>query len=162
LNLGCTWSFGILVLIRPLFIHQLIFCISNSSQGFLIFLFHVYLSKPKRELWQTFFIQRGFHQRPHSSSGHVGLLTTSTSSAGNISSLARPVKFRFISTSSNSDHQRTSASINPAFIDSNGHDSSTKDPIPPGRISHLIIRTQPEFLSERIQKAKIGMNNYYG
>lgn len=145
-------------MIEPIFIHQLIFCISNSLQGFLIFLFHVYLSKPKRELWQTFFIQRGFHQRPHSSSsGQTGLITTTTrnSSAANISSLTRPVKFRFTSRSSTSETQTTtSAAINPAFND--------KDTIlSTDRNSSLTIHPQPETLSDRIQKAKHAMNNSY-
>lgn len=149
--LGCTWLFGILVLIQPIFLHQLIFCICNSLQGFLIFLFHVYLSKPKRELWQTFFIQRGFHQRPLSTSGQTGLLRASNSSAANISSLTRPVKLRFASRSSTSDSQGTTAAINPAFID---HPTNK-----PARTS--IPRSQPEFLYERIQKAKFAMNNSY-
>jgi hypothetical protein len=159
--LGCTWLFGILVLLQPSFFHQLIFCISNSLQGFLIFLFHIYLSKPKRELWQTFFIQRGFHQRPHSTSGQAGLLTASNSSTAHISSLTRPVKFRFASRSSTSDSQGTSAAINPAFTDSHGNDSIDKDKIQSNRTSHLGIRTQPEFLYDRIQKAKFAMNNSY-
>jgi hypothetical protein len=164
LHLGCAWIFGILVLIRPLFIHQLLFCICNSLQGCLIFIFHVYLSKPKRELWQTFFIQHGLHQRPHISSGHTGLMTTrSDSSAGNISSLTRPVKFRFTSGSLSSDQQGTFAAINPTFIEHNGNGSSSKEQIQTGRGANLIIRTsQPEFLYERIRRAKMEANNNYG
>jgi hypothetical protein len=159
--LGCTWLFGILVLLQPSFVHQLIFCISNSLQGFLIFLFHIYLSKPKRELWQTFFIQRGFHQRPHSTSGQAGLLTANNSSAANISSLTRPVKFRFASRSSTSDSHGTSAATNSAFTDSHGNNSVDKDQIQSSRISHLTTLTQPEFLYDRIQKAKLAMNSSY-
>ncbi len=149
----CTWSFGILVLIRPLFIHQLIFCISNSLQGFLIFIFHVYLSKPKREFWQTLFIQRGFHQRSHSSSGHTGLLTTSDSSTRNISSLTRPVQLRFTS------RLPTSDSLGTAAGDNNGKNLSSKEQIQPGRLANLILRPQPDFLYDRIQKAKMETNN---
>jgi len=35
-------------------INEIIFCALNSIQGFLIFLFHVLLSKTKRELWSKF------------------------------------------------------------------------------------------------------------
>ena len=163
-SLGCTGLFGLLVLLRPSFLHQLIFCICNSFQGFLIFLFHIYLSKPKRELWQTFFIQRGFHARPHasSSSGQTTLLTASNSSAANLSSLTRPVKFRFTSRTSTSDSQATTAAaINPAFADGHGSNTMEKDGNQPGRISHSVRRSQPEFLSDRIQKSKVAMKNSY-
>ena len=160
--LGCTWLFGILVLLRPIFLHQLIFCISNSLQGFLIFLFHVYLSKPKRELWQTFFIQHGLHQRPHSSTSHKQLLTTNNSSGGQISSLTRPVKFRFTSVSSNSDLPGTASSINPSYTDQNLSSSSIKESVPTNRLQNPVTRTQSEFLLERAQqKNKIQMSNYY-
>ena len=139
----------------------MIFCISNSLQGFLIFVFHVYLSKPKRELWQTFFIQRGFHQRPHLSSGHTGLLTTSDSSTRNISSLTRPVKLRFMSVSSTSDSLGTSAGMNPTLIDYKRNRSLSKEQIQPGRVSHLVVRSQPEFVYDRIQKARMDINNHY-
>ena len=79
-------------------IHQLIFCISNSLQGFLIFLFHIYLSKPKRELWRTFFIQHGLHQQSNSlvvNDQKRGI--TSHSNLAHLSSLTRPVKIRFTS-----------------------------------------------------------------
>ncbi|CAF1028752.1 unnamed protein product [Adineta steineri] len=160
-SIGCTWAFGILVLIRSSFIHQLIFCISNSLQGFLIFIFHVYLSKPKRELWQTFFIQRGFHQRPHSISAHTALSTTSDSGTRNISSLARPVKFRFTSTQSTNDSTGASTAINPTFTDTNGSNLLNKERIQPGRTSQIVIRSQPEFLYDKIQKAKMEINNHY-
>jgi len=64
-------------------------------------------------------------------------------------SLKRPAKFRFTSKSSTSDSQGTSAAINPAFIDHNGNNSN------------LIVRTQPEFLYDRIQKTKLSLNNSY-
>ena len=60
--LGCTWLFGIIVLLEPNFVHQLIFCLCNSLQGFFIFLFHVYLSKPKREFWGVFFTRHESHK----------------------------------------------------------------------------------------------------
>ena len=159
---GCTWLFGILVLLRPTFLHQLIFCVSNSLQGFLIFLFHVYLSKPKRELWQTFFIQHGLHQRPNSSLGHKQLLTKNTSSGGNISSLTRPVKFRFTSVSSNSDLPQTASSINPSYTDQNLSTTSVKESAQASRLPNPVVRTQSEFLLERAQQRnKIQMSNYY-
>ncbi len=99
--LGCAWLFGIIVLIEPNFFHQLIFCLCNSFQGFFIFLFHVYLSKPKRELWQIFFIQRRLYKNSHVSSGHTDLMTISNSNGG----ITRPVKFRFSSISLNNKLQ---------------------------------------------------------
>ncbi|CAF4500857.1 unnamed protein product, partial [Rotaria sp. Silwood2] len=105
-SIGCTWLFGILVFIEPSFNHQLIFCICNSFQGFLIFLFHVYLSKPKRALWQTFFIERGFLRRSHTSQEHRDLMTISYLTSRNNSGIIPPVKFRFSPTS-------TSLSIDP-------------------------------------------------
>lgn len=165
LSLGCTWLFGLLVLFQPSFLHQLIFCICNSFQGFLIFLFHIYLSKPKRELWQTFFIQRGFHARPHasSSSGQTTLLTANNSSAANLSSLTRPVKFRFISRTSTSESQATAAAAatNPAFADGHGNNTMEKDGSQSGRISHQVRRSQPDFLYDRIQKSKVAIKNSY-
>jgi hypothetical protein len=77
--------------------HQLIFCICNSFQGFFIFLFHVYLSKPKRELWQILFRQRGLYKPSHVSSGHTDLMTISHSSGG----IPRLIEFRCGSTLSN-------------------------------------------------------------
>ena len=164
MSIGCTWLFGILVLIQPTFTHQLIFSIFNSLQGFLIFLFHIYLSKPKRELWQTFFIQRGFHQRPQSSSlsGQANVVPTATTSGSNsnvppnLSDLTRPVKFRFTSRSSTSETQSITAGTNPAFLD---HQENNQIEI--NRNSNLNIRTQPEFLYDRIQKAKIERDNAY-
>ncbi|CAF3674371.1 unnamed protein product [Rotaria sp. Silwood1] len=98
-SIGCTWFFGILVFIDPSFSHQLIFCICNSFQGFLIFLFHVYLSKPKRALWQTFFIERGFHQRSPTSHDDKDLRTISHSTSRNTSGITRSDKFCFSQTS---------------------------------------------------------------
>ncbi|CAF4027854.1 unnamed protein product, partial [Rotaria magnacalcarata] len=43
ISMGITWFFGILVLMQPIFLYQLIFCISIAIQGFLILFFHVHL-----------------------------------------------------------------------------------------------------------------------
>lgn len=161
--LGCTWIFGILVLLRPSFLHQLIFCICNSLQGFLIFLFHVYLSKPKRELWQTFFIQHGLHQRPHSSStsGQTQLITKSQSSTANLSSLIRPVKFRFTSSLSNHlDPIGATASLNHSFTDQSLNNSTVIQTIKP--TSNAGIGSQADFFRERVQqKTRQTMNQLY-
>lgn len=160
--LGCTWIFGILVLLRPSFLHQLIFCICNSLQGFLIFLFHVYLSKPKRELWQTFFIQHGLHQRPHSSStsGQTQLIAKSHSSTANLSSLTRPVKFRFTSSLSNHlDPLGATASLNRSFTDQSLNSSTAA---PTKSISHSGIASQADFFRERFQqKNRLPMSQLY-
>ena len=138
--------FGLLVLFQPCFLHQLTFCICNSFQGFLIFLFHIYVSKPKRELWQTFFIQRGFHARPHasSSSSQTTLLTASNSSAVNLSSLTRPGKFRFTSRTSTSDSQASTVAeaINPAFANGHGRNTIDKETSQPGRMPPSIQHSQ--------------------
>lgn len=65
---GCTWLLAWFVILRSNFIHQLLFCVANSSQGFLIFLFHVYLSKPNREFWRIFFHAK--HTQPILSTIH--------------------------------------------------------------------------------------------
>ncbi|CAF0969318.1 unnamed protein product [Rotaria sordida] len=142
-SIGCTWLSGILVLIRAIFIHQLIFCICNTLQGFFIFLFHVYLSKPKRDLWQRFFIQHGFHQRSHSFTNRTKPIT----STDHITSLTRPIQLHLTPKSSLDKTQEISSGINPIFTDHNGNNSSNKNQIPPNR------------LSDRIQKTKINMNN---
>ncbi|CAF3811156.1 unnamed protein product [Rotaria magnacalcarata] len=86
-SIGCTWLFGIIVLIDPSFNHQLIFSICSSFQGFLIFLFHVYLSKPKRASWQSFFVQHGCHSHSNVSSDHKEITTVSYSTGRNASEI---------------------------------------------------------------------------
>ncbi|CAF3419375.1 unnamed protein product, partial [Rotaria sp. Silwood2] len=154
LSMICTWLFGILVLIRPIFIYELIFCICNTFQGFFIFLFHVYLSKPKRDLWQTFFIPRGFHQRSHSFTNPIEPITISKPSTENITSLTRPIQLHFAPKSSIDKTQEIYSATNPTFIDHNGNSSSSKDPIQTNRV-HI----QPNLLSDRIRKNKINTNN---
>ncbi|CAF3811545.1 unnamed protein product [Rotaria magnacalcarata] len=86
-SIGCTWLFGFIVLIDPSFNHQLIFSICSSFQGFLIFLFHVYLSKPKRASWQSFFVQHGCHSHSNVSSDHKEITTVSYSTGRNASEI---------------------------------------------------------------------------
>lgn len=148
-------------MLRPTFLHQLIFCISNSLQGFLIFVFHVYLSKPKRDLWQTFFIQRGFHARPSSSQGYAGRSSTSDSSARNISSLSRPVKFRFSSTATTNTSMGALPTISRPYADYDGNGVFSKERLQPGQVAHLVLRPQPDFLYERIQRARMEANQHY-
>jgi len=54
--MGFTWLFGFTLFFNYEYkiINEIIFCALNSIQGFLIFLFHVLLSKTKRELWSKF------------------------------------------------------------------------------------------------------------
>ncbi|CAF3687991.1 unnamed protein product [Rotaria sp. Silwood1] len=149
----CTWLFGILVLIRSIFIYELIFCICNTFQGFFLFLFHVYLTKPKQDLWQTFFIPRGFHQRSHSSANHTQPITISKSSTDNMTSLTRPIQLHITPKSSiDIKTKEISSAINPTFIDHNENNISSKDSIQTNR-----VYIQPNLLSERIRKTKIHM-----
>ncbi|UJR31985.1 hypothetical protein I4U23_019458 [Adineta vaga] len=160
-SIGCTWAFGILVLIRPSFIHQLIFCISNSLQGFLIFIFHVYLSKPKRDLWKTFFIQRGLHQRSNLSDIHAEHSSASDSSAKNFSGLSHPMKIRTTATSANNQSSEGISTTNRSYPDHDRNILLTPERLQPGRIAHLVLHPQPDFLYDRIRRAKMDTNNHY-
>lgn len=54
--MGSTWIFGLTLLFNYKYklINEIIFCVMNTTQGFLIFLFHVLLSKTKRDLWNKY------------------------------------------------------------------------------------------------------------
>lgn len=148
-----TWVFGILVLLQSYFVHQLIFCISNALQSSALFIFHVYLSKPKRELWQTFFVERGLHQHSNLVSARSDLTTSvQSSSAGNISSIPRPAQLVFSSKSTLDNHQHISTGSIATV--------SSKDQIQSNRASHLNVYSKPD-LCDRIQKVKRNMDDYY-
>ncbi len=129
-------------MIEPSFIHQLIFCICNSFQGFFIFLFHVYLSKPKRELWQTFLIEHKLHKHPDVSLAHTDIMTVSSSSGG----IARPGKVRFSTTSSSYDQQESITRNNSTSIDRKGSELLKST-----RLLHGTIRLQPSLSIEQKQ-----------
>ena len=128
-------------MIEPSFIYQLIFCICNSFQGFFIFLFHVYLSKPKRELWQTFFIEHKLHKRPDVSLAQTDTMTVSSSSGG---IAARPGKLRFSTTSSSYDQQESITRNNSTSIDRKGNELLKST-----RLSHGAIRLQQSLSIEQ-------------
>ena len=50
--LGLTWIFGFLAVNKVKVAFSYLFCICNASQGFLILIAYVLLSKPKREMWK--------------------------------------------------------------------------------------------------------------
>ncbi|XP_045123010.1 LOW QUALITY PROTEIN: uncharacterized protein LOC123511299 [Portunus trituberculatus] len=52
--LGFTWVFGLLSTWRPSVVLSYLFCISNTLQGFFIFLFHVFRERDARRLWRDF------------------------------------------------------------------------------------------------------------
>jgi len=133
ISIGCTWFFGIFVLIQPIFMNQLIFCLSNAFQGFFIFLLHVYFSKPKRDFWRKFFIQRGFHQRRLRSQQ-----PTSEQTDTNDSNTKRPVKLQ-------------TAAIKPAFEDIHVPQQRSSQ----GRPIAQNPLPQPDYLYDRIQRAKL-------
>ena len=160
-HLGCAWAFGILVLIRPSFLHQLIFCVSNSLQGFFIFIFHVYLSKPKRDLWKTFFIQRGFHQRSTLSQLHVDHSSASDSSTRNLNNVSQSVKMQTITTSATNELSEGTIGTTRSYPNYDKSGLLQRESLQPGRIAHLILRPQPDFLYDRIQRAKMEKNNHY-
>jgi hypothetical protein len=79
-----------------------------------------------------------------------------------MSSLTRPVNFRFTSVSSNSDLPGTASSINPSYTDQNLSTTSIKESVQTSRLPNPVIRTQSEFLLERAQQRnKIQMSSYY-
>ncbi|XP_050735928.1 uncharacterized protein LOC127008236 [Eriocheir sinensis] len=52
--LGFTWVFGLLAFWRPSLVFSYLFCISNTLQGFFIFIFHVFRERDARRLWRDF------------------------------------------------------------------------------------------------------------
>lgn len=52
--LGFTWVFGLLTFWRPSLVFSYLFCVSNTLQGFFIFLFHVFRERDARRLWRDF------------------------------------------------------------------------------------------------------------
>ena len=49
--LGLTWIFGFLAINQARIVFSYIFCLLNASQGFLVLIAYVLMSKPKREMW---------------------------------------------------------------------------------------------------------------
>ena len=52
--LGFTWVFGLLTFWQPNLVFSYLFCISNTLQGFFIFLFYVFRERDSRRLWRDF------------------------------------------------------------------------------------------------------------
>ena len=51
--LGLSWGFGFLSIAFPSFVYQLIFCIANSFQGFLVFMLFCVRSADVRKAWRN-------------------------------------------------------------------------------------------------------------
>ena len=49
--LGITWLFGFLGINEAKVVFSYLFCLFNASQGFLVLIAYVIMSKPKREMW---------------------------------------------------------------------------------------------------------------
>lgn len=49
--LGLTWLFGFLAINQVRIVFSYLFCLCNASQGFLVLIAYVLMSKPKREMW---------------------------------------------------------------------------------------------------------------
>ena len=56
--LGLTWVFGVLAIKDAKLVFQYLFCIFNSLQGLLVFLFHCVLSRDTRQKWKRLFLTR--------------------------------------------------------------------------------------------------------
>ena len=56
--MGFTWIFGILAWNEANVVFQWLFTISNSLQGFFIFLFHSVRNEDVKKEWRSFFLQR--------------------------------------------------------------------------------------------------------
>ncbi|CAF1482850.1 unnamed protein product [Rotaria magnacalcarata] len=161
ISMGITWFFGILVLMQPIFLYQLIFCISIAIQGFLILFFHVHLCKPKRGFWKIFFIQRGFHQRHHSFTAPSDPKTISGSNRENITTLKRPVELRITPIATADDNKKEmSGEKNPKCKDQNEDNTTRKEQTQAKNARQSVISMQPHSLSDRIQKSKMIMNSY--
>lgn len=56
--LGLTWLFGILAIKDAKLIFQYLFCIFNSLQGLMVFLFYCVFSKETRRKWRSLFSRK--------------------------------------------------------------------------------------------------------
>jgi hypothetical protein len=56
--LGLTWVFGILAVKDAKLVFQYLFCIFNSLQGLLVFIFYCVLSKDTRIKWKELFSKK--------------------------------------------------------------------------------------------------------
>lgn len=52
--LGFTWIFGLLAVCQIRIVFSYLFCIFNTLQGFLLFLFHVFRERSARKCWKDF------------------------------------------------------------------------------------------------------------
>ncbi|CAB4013760.1 adhesion G- coupled receptor G7-like [Paramuricea clavata] len=57
--LGFTWLFGVLAIRDAKLVFQYLFCIFNSLQGLLVFIFHCVLSKDTRRKWKSLCSSKG-------------------------------------------------------------------------------------------------------
>ena len=57
--LGLTWVFGILAIKDAKLVFQYLFCIFNSLQGLLVFIFYCVLSKDTRRKWKSLWSSKG-------------------------------------------------------------------------------------------------------
>nr|AEK99382.1 lipoprotein receptor [Callinectes sapidus] len=57
--LGFTWLFGLLTFWQPNLVFSYLFCITNTTQGFFIFLFHVFRERDARKLWKDWLSRIG-------------------------------------------------------------------------------------------------------
>ena len=55
--LGITWFFGFFGINEAKVVFSYLFCVFNASQGFLVLIAYVLMSKPKREMWANKFKQ---------------------------------------------------------------------------------------------------------
>jgi hypothetical protein len=56
--LGLTWVFGILAIKDAKLVFQYLFCIFNSLQGLLVFIFYCVLSRDTRQKWRALFTKK--------------------------------------------------------------------------------------------------------
>lgn len=73
-------------------INEIIFCVLNSIQGFLIFLFHVLLSKTKRELWSKFLEKKSSLS---SSSSVINAVTSQRHGKSNKGAIKQTIELKF-------------------------------------------------------------------
>ena len=57
--LGLTWLFGVLAIRDAKLVFQYLFCIFNSLQGLLVFIFYCVLSKDTRRKWKSLCSSKG-------------------------------------------------------------------------------------------------------
>ncbi|XP_045123352.1 uncharacterized protein LOC123511481 isoform X2 [Portunus trituberculatus] len=84
--LGFTWLFGLLTFWQPNLVFSYLFCITNTTQGFFIFFFHVFRERDARKLWKEWLSKIGMDFR--ASQNSTSLPTPKTSQVPQNSSSA--------------------------------------------------------------------------